>query len=97
MSYSLPRHAFDILALTSDSEEHSLVVLEAMARGLPVVATSVGGISETVRHGVNGFVAPVRGVPEIAPALETLAIDRALHLRRAISVASSASSSGRGC
>jgi lipopolysaccharide/colanic/teichoic acid biosynthesis glycosyltransferase len=70
VSYSLPRHAFDILALTSDSEEHSLVVLEAMARGLPVVATSVGGISETVRHGVNGFVAPVRGVPEIALRLK---------------------------
>lgn len=71
-------HAFDMLALTSDSEGHSLVVLEAMARGLPIVATSVGGISETVRHGVNGFVAPVRGVREIATALETLAGDQAL-------------------
>ena len=64
--------AFDMLALTSESEGHPLVVLEAMARGLPIVATRVGGISDTVQHGVNGFIAPVRGVSEIAAALETL-------------------------
>ena len=63
---------FDLCALTSDSEAGPLVVLEAMARGLPIVATRVGGISETVQHGVNGFIAPVRGVQEIATALETL-------------------------
>jgi glycosyltransferase involved in cell wall biosynthesis len=65
-------HAFDVLALTSDSEGHPIVVLEAMARGLPVVATSVGGISETVRPDVNGFIAPVRAVREIADALAAL-------------------------
>jgi len=65
-------HAFDLLALTSDAEGHPIVVLEAMARGLPIVATDVGGVAETVRHGVNGFVTPVRGVAEIAAALETL-------------------------
>ena len=52
-----------------------------MARGLPVVATAVGGISESVRHGVNGFVAPVRGVREIAAALEALVSDPALRAR----------------
>jgi len=70
--------AFDVLALTSDSEAGPLVVLEAMARGLPIVATRVGGISETVQHGVNGFIAPVRGVQEIATALETLVSNPAL-------------------
>lgn len=73
--------AFDMLALTSVSEGHPLVVLEAMARGLPIVATRVGGISETVQHGVNGFIAPVRGVQEIAAALETLVHDPELRER----------------
>jgi glycosyltransferase involved in cell wall biosynthesis len=65
-------HAFDVFALTSESEGHPLAVLEALARGLPIVATSVGGISATVLPGVNGFIAPVRGVSEIADALATL-------------------------
>jgi glycosyltransferase involved in cell wall biosynthesis len=52
-----------------------------MARGIPIVATAVGGISETVLHGVNGFVAPVRGVPEIAAALKVLINDSALRER----------------
>ncbi len=65
-------HAFDVLALTSTSEGHPIVVLEALARGLPIVATAVGGIADTVRPGVNGFVAPVNGAGEIAAALEVL-------------------------
>jgi glycosyltransferase involved in cell wall biosynthesis len=74
-------HAFDLLALTSDAEGHPLVVLEALARGLPVVATSVGGIAETVRDGVNGFIAPVRGIAEIADALTKLVDNAALRKR----------------
>jgi glycosyltransferase involved in cell wall biosynthesis len=74
-------HAFDVLILSSDSEANPIVVLEALARGLPIVATSVGGVSETVRHGVNGFVAPIRGVHEIADALMTLANDAAMRER----------------
>jgi glycosyltransferase involved in cell wall biosynthesis len=73
--------AFDVLALTSESEGHPLVVLEAMARGLPIVATAVGGISDTVQHGVNGFITPVRGVQEIATALEILVSDPELRGR----------------
>ncbi len=74
-------YAFDVLALTSDSEGHPLVVLEGLARGLPIVATSVGGTYDTVRPGVNGFAAPPRGVPEIAAALEALVRDPALRER----------------
>jgi glycosyltransferase involved in cell wall biosynthesis len=72
---------FDIFALTSDCEGHPLVVLEAMACGLPVVATAVGGIADTVRPGANGFIAPVRGVAEIARSLEALVDNPALRAR----------------
>ena len=72
---------FDILALSSKSEGHPLVVLEAMARGLPIVATSVGGIADTVQSGVNGFIAPPGDAGGIADALEKLASDLALRAR----------------
>lgn len=73
--------AFDIFALTSKSEGHPLVVLEAMTRGLPIVATRVGGIADTVQSGVNGFIAPVGDQEAIGNALKELAEDRALRTR----------------
>jgi glycosyltransferase involved in cell wall biosynthesis len=45
-----------ILLLTSDHEGTPNVVMEAMASGLPVVATAVGDVAELVQHGVTGFV-----------------------------------------
>lgn len=48
--------AADALVLTSDYEGTPNVVLEAMAAGLPVVATRVGGLPELVRHGEHGFL-----------------------------------------
>ena len=47
---------FDIYATSSESEGIPISVLEAMAAGLPVVATAVGGLPETVRDGVTGFL-----------------------------------------
>lgn len=46
----------DILVLTSDREGTPNVILEAMASGLPVVATRVGGLPDVVRHGETGFL-----------------------------------------
>ncbi|HEV8148168.1 MAG TPA: glycosyltransferase [Bryobacteraceae bacterium] len=65
-------HVFDTLVVTSDSEVTPLVVLEAMTRGLPIVATRVGAVADTVQPGVNGFIVPVRGVGEITDALTVL-------------------------
>lgn len=48
----------DILVLTSDYEGMPNVVLEAMACGLPVVATSTGAVPDMVEHGVTGYVVP---------------------------------------
>ncbi len=46
----------DVCVLTSDFEGTPNVLLEAMASGLPVVATKVGGVPEIVQHGTTGFV-----------------------------------------
>lgn len=47
----------DILVLTSDHEGTPNVLLEAMASGLPVVATRVGGVPELVSHNLTGYLA----------------------------------------
>ena len=48
--------AFDAFALTSRTEGLPLVILEAMATGLPVLSTAVGGIPDLVEHHVTGLL-----------------------------------------
>jgi glycosyltransferase involved in cell wall biosynthesis len=52
-------HAFDVFALSSASEGLPLVVPEAMAAGLPIVTTNVGGLPGVVDDQVTGLVVPV--------------------------------------
>ena len=52
-------HAFDVFALSSKSEGLPLVVPEAMAASLPIIATAVGGLPSVIDEGVTGLLVPV--------------------------------------
>jgi sugar transferase (PEP-CTERM/EpsH1 system associated) len=68
----------DVFLLSSISEGISLTLLEAMAVGLPVVATDVGGNREVVVHGETGLLVPAKSPRELANAILRLANDRPL-------------------
>jgi glycosyltransferase involved in cell wall biosynthesis len=57
----------DLLVLASRAETYGMVVTEALARGLPVVAADVGGVAEALGHGTDG-IRPGRLVPPDDPA-----------------------------
>ena len=67
--------ASDVFVLNSESEGMSNALLEALAAGLPCVATAVGGNPELVRNGENGFLVPAREPAGLARALATLVRD----------------------
>jgi glycosyltransferase involved in cell wall biosynthesis len=70
-----------MFVLPSLSEGVSLSLLEAMATGLPVVATSVGGNVEVVQDGETGFLVPVDEPAKLAQAIVCLAADPELARR----------------
>ena len=69
--------ALDVLCLPSRTEGLPMAVLEAMAAGVVVIATPVGGIPTVVRPGVNGFLVS-RDTNELAEAIRMLAANRSL-------------------
>ncbi len=64
--------AANVLCLPSLNEGMPNVVVEALASGVPVVATRVGGVPELVVDGVNGMLVPVRSTEALADALATV-------------------------
>jgi glycosyltransferase involved in cell wall biosynthesis len=73
--------AFDAMILPSANEGTPVVVIEALAAGCPVVATSVGGVPDVVREGVDGFLVPMGDTEALAERLARLAEDPALRAR----------------
>ena len=73
--------AADIFLLTSISEGIPLTVIEAMAAGLPVVATNVGGVAETALDRRTSFLAPAGDHVALAQYILRLAEDAALRRR----------------
>jgi glycosyltransferase involved in cell wall biosynthesis len=73
--------AFDVLILPSANEGTPVSVIEALAARRPVVATDVGGVSDVVRDGVDGFLVEAGDTSALAERLATLAGDEALRTR----------------
>jgi glycosyltransferase involved in cell wall biosynthesis len=65
----------DLFVLTSPTETCGLVVLEAMASGLPVIAADAGGVRDNIRDGVTGRLLPSGDAPAFARAIVDLAAD----------------------
>jgi glycosyltransferase involved in cell wall biosynthesis len=62
-------------------EPLGLVVMEAMACGVPVVASAVGGVPELIRHGVDGYLVPAGDPDALAGAIDQVLSDGALRAR----------------
>jgi glycosyltransferase involved in cell wall biosynthesis len=66
----------DIFALSSRNDGLPMSVLEAMGRGLPVIATPVGGLPELIEDGVNGLLVPPSDPQALMRAIFELADDQ---------------------
>jgi glycogen synthase len=71
----------DLLVLPSLYEDLSSALIEAMAAGLPVVATRVGGTADLVRHGANGLLVAPRDPAALAAAISQILTDPAAAAR----------------
>jgi glycosyltransferase involved in cell wall biosynthesis len=65
--------AADLFVLPSTKEGFSNALIEAMASGLPVIASDVGGNAEAVRNGTEGLIVPPLAVPQLTEAMGLLA------------------------
>jgi glycosyltransferase involved in cell wall biosynthesis len=80
--------AMDVFAFSSFSETQGMVIAEAMAAGLPVVALDASGVREVVDHGVNGYLLPKR-TPARTFATHLVKLSTNTALRKKLSKAAS--------
>ena len=69
----------DVFLLPSAQESFGLAALEAMACGVPVVASRVGGLPEVIEHGVNGFLHPLDALDDMAASAVAILRDPERH------------------
>lgn len=69
----------DVMMLLSEKESFGLVLLEAMACGVPCIGTTIGGIPEVIEDGKSGFLCSLGDVEEAARRTLMLLTDRRLH------------------
>ncbi len=75
--------ACDIFTMASDNEGLPVALMEALALGLPVAATAVGGIPDAVTDGVEGFLVAPKQPSALADAIIALTDDPELRARMA--------------
>jgi glycosyltransferase involved in cell wall biosynthesis len=68
----------DVLVVNSREEPFALTVLEGLSSGIAVLATSVGGTPEMIRHGENGWLVEARDQSALAKAMLTLLANQSL-------------------
>jgi len=73
----------DLFVLPSHQEGLPVALMEAMSAGLPVVATTVGGVPDVITDGVEGLLVPPGRAELLAEAVQRLARDPALRTRLA--------------
>jgi glycosyltransferase involved in cell wall biosynthesis len=73
--------AFDVFMLPSLAEYHSIAILEAMRAGKAVIATDVGGNTESVRDNKEALIVPSNNAPRLAEAMKILAKDNLLRIK----------------
>ncbi|WP_257351784.1 N-acetyl-alpha-D-glucosaminyl L-malate synthase BshA [Pseudalkalibacillus decolorationis] len=73
----------DLKLLLSEKESFGLVLLEAMACGVPVIGTNIGGIPEVIKDGETGFICEVGDIDEISEKALLLLEDQQMHTQMA--------------
>ena len=71
-------NAFDVFVLPSLMEGFGIALLEAMAMSKPIVASSVGGVSEVITDGKTGLLVPSKNAKALADAIIRLLRDESL-------------------
>lgn len=77
-------HEADLFVLPSLGECFGIATVEAMATGLPAIASNAGGTADIIEPGRNGFIVPVNDVSALGQAIESILGDAALRERMGV-------------